>query len=157
MGWDQLATLAQLVTGIATLAVAVLLVSQLKVQHRDSEREFAFANETKQQDLVASFYGEESAAEVYSKGCHEFDSLSTAESLRFRLMLTNMFLHQVNAWRLQRDGENLERFRLTFIQLLEFPGQRRYFEGWGRKILGLEPLLLDFVEKMYQEIEGQAV
>ena len=157
MDWDQLATVAQLVTGIATLAVAVLLVSQLKVQHRDSEREFAFANETKQQDLLASFYGEESAAEVYSKGCHEFDSLSTAESDRFRLMLTNMFLHQVNAWRLQRDGQNLERFRLTFIQLLEFPGQRRYFEGWGRKILGLEPLLLDFVEKMYQEIEGQAV
>ena len=68
-----------------------------------------------------------------------------------------VFLHQVNAWRLQRDGENLERFRLTFIQLLEFPGQRRYFEGWGRKILGLEPLLLDFVEKIYQQIEGQAV
>jgi hypothetical protein len=55
MDWDQLATISQLVTGVATLAVAVFLWNQLKVQHRDSERAFAFANETKQQDLLASF------------------------------------------------------------------------------------------------------
>ena len=42
MDWDQLATLAQLVTGVATLAVAVLLVSQLRQQHRDSEREILY-------------------------------------------------------------------------------------------------------------------
>ena len=54
MGWDQLAIVAQLLTGVATLAVAVFLASQVRVQHRDSERSFAFANETKQQDLLAS-------------------------------------------------------------------------------------------------------
>ena len=36
MGWDQLATVAQLITGVATLGVAVLLVSQLRQQQRDS-------------------------------------------------------------------------------------------------------------------------
>ena len=42
MDWDQLATVAQLVTGAATLGVAVLLVSQLRQQHRDSEREVLY-------------------------------------------------------------------------------------------------------------------
>ena len=32
IGWDQLATVAQLITGAATLGVAVLLVSQLRQQ-----------------------------------------------------------------------------------------------------------------------------
>ena len=64
MDWDQIATVAQLVTGAATLAVAGFLSSQLRIQHRDSERDFAFANETKQQDLVASYYSDESAANL---------------------------------------------------------------------------------------------
>ena len=65
MDWDQIATVAQLVTGAATLAVAGFLSSQLRIQHRDSERDFAFANETKQQDLVASYYSDESAANLF--------------------------------------------------------------------------------------------
>ena len=36
MDWDQVATVAQLATGLATLAVAILLVGQLRQQHRDS-------------------------------------------------------------------------------------------------------------------------
>ena len=64
MGWDELATVSQLVTGAGTLLVAVFLWNQLKVQHRDSERDFAFANETKQQDLLASWYSDESASNL---------------------------------------------------------------------------------------------
>ena len=51
MDWDQLATVAQLITGAATLLVAVFLWNQLRVQHRDSERNFVFANEERQQEL----------------------------------------------------------------------------------------------------------
>ena len=112
MGWDQLATVAQLVTGIATLAVAVLLVSQLKVQHRDSERDFAFANETKQQDLVASWYSDESASNLLWKAFNSYESLAPEEVHRFRLMYQQMYLHQLNAWRLKRDGDDLRRWRL---------------------------------------------
>ena len=37
MDWDQLATVAQLVTGAATLAVAVFVAVQLRIQRKDSE------------------------------------------------------------------------------------------------------------------------
>ena len=156
MGWDQLATVAQLVTGIATLAVAVLLVSQLKVQHRDSERDFAFANETKQQDLLASWYSDESASNLLWKAYNSYESLAPEEELRFRLMYQQMYLHQLNAWRLKRDGDDLRRWRLQWERILGSAGQRRYLEDWGRPILELDQSLCDFVEEIYQELESQA-
>ena len=141
MGWDQLATVAQLVTGIATLAVAVLLVSQLKVQHRDSERDFAFANETKQQDLIASWYSDESGSNLLWKASHSYESLAPEEVHRFRLMYQQMYLHQLNAWRLKRDGDDLRRWRLQWERILGSAGQRRYLEDWGRPILELDQSL----------------
>ena len=156
MGWDQIATLAQLVTGIATLAVAVLLVSQLKVQHRDSERDFAFANETKQQDLIASWYSDESGSNLLWKAYNSYEALAPEEVHRFRLMYQQMYLHQLNAWRLKRDGDDLRRWRLQWERILGSPGQRRYLEDWGRPILELDQSLCEFVEKIYQELESQA-
>jgi len=156
MDWDQLATLAQLVTGIATLAVAVLLVSQLKVQHRDSERDFAFANETKQQDLIASWYSDESASNLLWKAYNSYEALAPEEVHRFRLMYQQMYLHQLNAWRLKRDGDDLRRWRLQWERILGSAGQRRYLEDWGRPILELDQSLWEFVEEIYQELEGQA-
>ena len=156
MGWDQIATVAQLVTGIATLAVAVLLVSQLKVQHRDSERDFAFANETKQQDLIASSYSDESASNLLWKAYNSYEALAPEEVHRFRLMYQQMYLHQLNAWRLKRDGDDLRRWRLQWERILGSPGQRRYLEDWGRPILELDQSLCEFVEEIYQELEIQA-
>jgi len=156
MEWDQLAIAGQLVTGVATLAVAVFLSSQLRMQHRDSERSFAFANETKQQDLLASWYSDESAANLVWKGSNAFESLSPAETNRYRLMYQQMYLHQLNAWRLKRDGDDLRRWRLQWSNILAEPGQRRYFEQWGRNILALEPSLLDFATAVHQELESQA-
>ena len=156
MGWDQIATLAQLVTGIATLAVAVLLVSQLKVQHRDSERDFAFANETKQQDLIASWYSDESGSNLLWKAYNSYEALAPEEVHRFRLMYQQMYLHQLNAWRLKRDGDDLRRWRLQWERILGSAGQRRYLEDWGRPILELDQSLCEFVEEIYQELESQA-
>ena len=156
MDWDQLATVSQLVTGAATLLVAVFLWNQLKVQHRDSERDFAFANETKQQDLIASWYSDESASNLLWKAYNSYEALAPEEVHRFRLMYQQMYLHQLNAWRLKRDGDDLRRWRLQWERTLASAGQRRYLEDWGRPILELDQSLCEFVEEIYQELEIQA-
>ena len=156
MGWDELATVSSLVTGAATLLVAVFLWNQLKVQHRDSERDFAFANETKQQDLFASWYSDESASNLLWKAYNSYESLAPEEVQRFRLMYQQMYLHQLNAWRLKRDGDDLRRWHLQWERILASAGQRRYLEDWGRPILELDQSLCEFVEKTYQELENQA-
>ena len=156
MGWDELATVSSLVTGAATLLVAVFLWNQLKVQHRDSERDFAFANETKQQDLFASWYSDESASNLLWKAYNSYELLAPEEVHRFRLMYQQMYLHQLNAWRLKRDGDDLRRWRLQWERILGSAGQRRYLEDWGRPILELDQSLCEFVENIYQELESQA-
>ena len=156
MGWDELATVSQLVTGAATLLVAVFLWNQLKVQHRDSERAFAFANETKQQDLLASYYSDESASNLLWKASHGYESLAPEELNRFRLMYQQMYLHQLNSWRLKRDGDDLRRWRLQWERILATPGQRRYLEDFGRPLLELDVGLSEFVDEIYQELESQA-
>jgi hypothetical protein len=156
MGWDELATVSQLVTGAGTLLVAVFLWNQLKVQHRDSERAFAFANETKQQDLLASYYSDESASNLLWKANHSYESLAPEELNRFRLMYQQMYLHQLNSWRLKRDGDDLRRWRLQWERILATPGQRRYLEDFGRPLLELDVGLSEFVEEIYQELENQA-
>ena len=109
MGWDQVAIVAQLLTGVATLAVAVFLASQVRVQHRDSERSFAFANETKLLDFLSAWYYAESSAILLWNVSNAFESLSPAEVNRYRMMYQQMYLHQLNSWRLKRDGDELTR------------------------------------------------
>ena len=156
MDWDQLAIVGQLVTGVATLAVAVFLWKQLKVQHRDSEREFAFANETKQQDLIISFYTDESTADLMWEAASDWDSLSPTELHRFRWLQSQTYLHQLNAWRLKRDGDDHSRFRNQWTQMLEHPGQRRFHEKWGRRLTERDPKMSEMVEEIYHELENQA-
>ena len=165
MDWDQLATVSQLVTGAATLAVAVFLWNQLKVQHRDSEREFAFANENRQQNLNVALFADEPTGKLLWKGSTDWDSLSPDEHFRFRYLLTQRYVNSWNAWRLRRDGENVNRFRGQWELLLEHPGQRRFHEEHGRDLLRLaegfkldpnSKSLFNLIEEVYEELESQA-
>ncbi len=61
-----------------------------------------------------------------------------------------------NAWRVKRDGEGLERFKSLWEQMLEFPGQRRFHEKWGRRLLTRDPSMFALVEEVYEELESQA-
>jgi hypothetical protein len=156
MDWDQLATVAQLVTGIATLAVAVLLVSQLKVQHRDSERDFAFANENRQQNMALGLYGDEATAQLHWKASSQWDELTEEEANRFRFLQQQLYLMLWNAWRLKRDGDSLDRFKVQWGQLLEHPGLRRFYEKWGRDICSRDSSFLECAEGVYRDLESQA-
>ena len=71
-------------------------------------------------------------------------------------MYQQMYLLQLNSWRLNRDGDDLRRWRLQWERILATPGQRRYLEDFGRPLLELDVGLSEFVEEIYQELESQA-
>jgi len=163
MGWDELAIVSSLVTGIATLGVAVFLSVQLRLQHRDSERlhldserQFAFLNENRQQELFISYYETESAANLFWRGGSDFESLTDAEENRYRMMMHSMYFHLVNAWKLERDGGDTERLRSQWERTLRHPGQRRIYEKTGRDLLARDPGISEFVEEIYDELESRA-
>ena len=83
MDWDQLATLAQLVTGVATLGVAVLLVSQLRQQHRDAEREILYTSQGRAQELMRAVMTSDFGP-IWTKGGQDFDSLNPVEKEQYR-------------------------------------------------------------------------
>ena len=163
MDWDQLATVAQLVTGAATLAVAIFLAVQLRLQredaertHLDSERDFGFRNEEVLQDLVLGVVGDESTSDLYWKAAFDWESLSPTEVQRFRWLQQHLYLNIWYAWQRKRDGEDNSGFQYQMSLLLEHPGQRRFHEQWGRKMLPGKSMFTELVEEIYEEMEARA-
>ena len=135
MDWDQLATVAQLVTGIATLGVAVLLVSQLRQQHRDSEREILYTSQGRMQDLMRSIMTSDFGP-IWTKGGQDFDSLDPIEKEQYRAFgYSMMTLQSVNA---QSGHEGLDRGVASRIEAQttgsykQWPGIATYYERYGR-------------------------
>ena len=125
MDWDQLATVAQLVTGAATLAVAIFLAVQLRLQredaertHLDSERDFGFRNEEVLQDLVLAVVGDESTSDLYWKAAFDWESLSPTEVQRFRWLQQHLYLNIWYAWQRKRDGEDNSGFQYQMSLLI---------------------------------------
>ena len=155
MDWEQVTIIAQIATGVATLAVAVFLASQLRIQHKDSERDFAFAFENRQQDLIMSILTDDSTYDVSWKAQTNWETLSAKEEFRYRGVQQQMYLTIWTAWRLRRDGDNLDRQHTQWRQMLQHSGQRRFYEKYGRDILQRDQSLLNFVENVYQELEAE--
>ena len=135
MGWDELATLAQLVTGIATLGVAVLLVSQLRQQHRDAEREILYTSQGRMQDIWKNIMTSDFGP-TFARGSQDFDSLNEEEQQQFRgLGYSMLTLQSVNA---QSGHEGLDRGVASRIEAQttgsykQWPGLATYYERYGR-------------------------
>ena len=75
MDWEQLTIIAQIVTGIATLAVAMFLASQLRQQHRDSVMSLRLAIGTQVDDMNRSMYTNRDFANIFLLGCEDSGEL----------------------------------------------------------------------------------
>ena len=135
MDWDQVATVAQLATGLATLAVAILLVGQLRQQHRDSERQILYTSQGRMQDLQRTIMTSDFGP-IWTKGSQDFDSLNPVEKEQFRAWgYSVMTLQSVNA---QSGHEGLDRGVASRIHAQtaggwkSWPGLAIYYEQFGR-------------------------
>tara|TARA_B100001142_G_C13791415_1_gene445055 strand:- start:196 stop:489 length:294 start_codon:yes stop_codon:yes gene_type:complete len=86
MEWEQLAIIAQIVTGIATLAVAMFLASQLWQQHRDSVMSLRLTIGTQVDDMNRSMYTNRDFASIFLLGCEDSGLRSASISMRIRLL-----------------------------------------------------------------------
>ena len=105
MDWDQIAIVAQIASGFATLAVAIFLASQLRLQHQDAQRELTFASENRQENLLLATVADASLAEAMVRGNEDFVGLSPSDKFRVDVIYQQMFLMSGSLWRLGREGE----------------------------------------------------
>ena len=162
MDWDQLATVAQLVTGAATLAVAIFLAVQLRLQREDarracrSVRNFDFGNEELLQDLVMTVVGDESTSELYWKAAFDWDSLSPAEVQRFRWLQQHMYLNMWETWVRERDGDNVYRFRNQWACCWNIQVNEGFMKSGVEIFRNGGPVFSQIAEEVYEKMESQA-
>ena len=159
MDWDQLATVAQLVTGIATLGVAVLLVSQLRQQHRDAEREILY---TANRDITNLFGRtiDPHFGPIWHKGGKDFDALTAEEEEQYRVLCYSLMMTQSVNFRAGHEGldrgidSRVQTQSLAFWTV--FPGMATYYERFGRSHT-FDPELKALLDSAVLELFGRDV
>ena len=156
MDWDQIAIVAQIASGFATLAVAIFLASQLRLQHQDAQRELTFASENRQENLLLATVADASLAEAMVRGNEDFVGLTPSDKLRVDVIYQQMFLMSGSLWRLGRDGASTDRVKLQFGLLFDRRGMRQYYELRGRTFL-YDDALRAIGDSVFQTIAGREV
>ena len=104
--------IAQILTAIATLIVAVFLGGQLIIQkgalnraHRDAERELAFSSRNTINSLLLARLTSDGLASVTSRGFESIDNLSESQDLlRFTGYLRQIYHAFLMEWSISREA-----------------------------------------------------
>ena len=95
---DYVAVIAQIATGVATLAVAIFLASQLRLQHRD----LAESTRTQLTSGIVQWIGlmitDPGFTNIYLRGIEGDHSLDKEEQHRFNVFMVSYFLRIQQLW-----------------------------------------------------------
>ena len=163
MDTDLIVAVAQIVTGIATLVVALFLAGQLVLQrkflnraHSDAERELTLSSLSLFQDHLNSRVVNESVRNLYSKRHEGLDTLSPSEhdglTTHFRMgyLITN------NEWSLGRARNFPGYYIKRFQGYMDSIGGREYYVKTGRAILN-RAKLVEIADEVFEELDGNPV
>ena len=155
--------IAQILTGAATLVVAVFLAGQLLIHrkvldraHLDAERELTLSSLSLFQDHLNSRVTNESVRNLYAKRHEGLSSLSTSEfdgiTTHFRMgyLITN------NEWSLGRAKNFPGYYIKRFQGYLDSVAGREYYVQTGRAILNRDRLV-EIADEVFEELTGEAV
>ena len=166
----DLIVIAQIITGTATLIVALVLVYQLRQQHRDSDRELSLDS----LDLVQKFRINELVSEdfpelFYKSRINGFSNLNDYEKYRIYSWLSANLQRIITEWRLGRLGNTEVYFKGNFRQFfenksaLELYKDNSYARSFREALISTEknPLqkkgLRKLSDEVYEEISGEKI
>ena len=127
---DYIAVIAQIATSVATLAVAIFLASQLRLQHRDS----AESTRTELTSGIVQWIGlmitDPGFTNIYLRGIESDTSLDKEEQHRFNVFMVSYFLRIQQLW----DYDRFSTDALTYanIMLGTGPGVLDWYRDMGR-------------------------
>jgi hypothetical protein len=96
---EELGALGELIAAIATIATLLYLARQIRnsnITNRAQARRAIRADSSHTMQLIAS---DEDVARIFMSGLAHPESLSTADGLRFRFLLADLFAPVESAWR----------------------------------------------------------
>ena len=152
----DLVVIAQIITGSATLTVALVLVYQLRQQHKDSERELTMQSYSMAREENFLIVENNKLREVIRKAEKGLIDLEVDEKDLFIMYIQSKFGRLITEWRLGRM-KNDPQYYILHLSFLENKGAREYYKLWRPIIFetskwkkGL-PELIDSVYKKYSE------
>ena len=146
MDLEGISIIAQIATGLATLAVAIFLASQLRLQHGDSVRETSLNYKSDMMSLVLeSQIINPEFSDIYLRGCEDYTSLGKVDMHRFNMFLIMYFNAAGSLW-VHESGKADPRKSLHNM-LQTGPG----VVAWWRAI-GVHLLDVAFVEFVHTQL-----
>ena len=135
---------AQIMTGLATLIVAFVLVYQLKQQYSESQRQLVLSINQQRQDLAVAVANNPELSDINFRGGHDFADLNNqSERIRFnRIFAAEMSLS--NIAQEYADLLNVDPDAALKTSLALFPGRRKFY----KESLILFTLPAPFIEKV---------
>ena len=161
----DLVVIAQIITGTATLIVAMVLLYQLRQQHKDAEIQISMMSETLNERLFNFGNFDKEYYEVIYKGQKlPFDKFNDFEKWKFDKWANLVFRRIVQDWRLGRAKRNSEAYKIAFLSLLRYQASHYIYINHFRKLLisfednpVIKSGLLRIADDTFEEISGEKI
>ena len=138
---DVIVYVAQLLTALATFAVAFVLVYQLRMQHSEAQRQLVLSINEQRQYLALALARDPDLSSINSRGGADYGDLNQGERIRFN----RIFQAEMNLSNIAQDQQLRTNFAL-------FPGRRKFYkEGIIR--FTLPAPFVSKVDRYIREIE----
>jgi hypothetical protein len=147
---EYIALMAQIATGIATLAVAIFLANQLRLQHDDSVRQLSSTMSSNLLNMtVTTMIADSEFADIYLRGCEDYSQLNKTETHRFNMYMVAYFNQTQSLWR--HESVKADPKRNIYNMLQTGPGVVKWWNNVGLNLLS--PEFIDYVHEELFENE----
>ena len=152
----EISDIAQIVTGIATLVVALILVSQLYQQHKDTEIQLTMDSWQLNQSLILAEISDVDLSKILSKSEEGLGNLTREEEVIFNKWLMLKMGRLSTEWRLGRMSNDPRYYKIHLSNFFSNKGVLEAYENFARQgtIDGTvwKPGFVDIVDEVYARL-----
>jgi len=152
----EITDIAQIVTGIATLVVALILVSQLYQQHKDTEIQLTMDSWQLNQSLILAEINDVDLSKILSKSEEGLGNLTREEEVIFNKWLMLKMGRLSTEWRLGRMSNDPRYYKIHLSNFFSNKGVLEAYENFARQgtIDGTvwKPGFVDIVDEVYARL-----
>ena len=157
----SIASIAQIITGFATLTVALVLVYQLRQQHRDAEILLTMESWSLNQEVILSEIQSEKLSNIISKSEKGLHNLDNNEKDVFLKWVSLKFGRLVTEWRLGRMSNDPIYYKIHLSNFMNNKAVLEHYKKTARE-LDIEGSIwktgiIEIVDEIYERFSGEKI
>ena len=151
---EYVSLIAQIATGVATLAVAIFLSAQLRLQHKDSAESTRAGLTGGIVQWIGVMITDPGFTSIYLRGIEGDATLNKEEQHRFNVFMVSYFLRIQQLW--DYDEKSTDALTYANIILDTGPGVLSWYHDMGRFVLkaGFVEYIDELISKSADRTDG---